>query len=315
MPLPTSRDVHVDAILTNISVAYIQKSSNFIATKVFPIVPVTKKSDKYFKYTKNDWFRDEAQIRADAEESAGGGYNIATDDYSCDTWAFHKDIGDETRKNADAPINVDREATEFVAGRILLKMETEWVSNYFGASIWGTDVTPTGWDNYTASDPLDDIEDGKRAVLVTTGFEPNTLVLGYDVYKALKNHPDLVDRIKYTTSENVTTAIMAKLFEVDKVLVAKAVKATNNEGATPAYGFTHGKHALLCYSAPTAGLLQPSAGYVMAWKGVSDGLGETVATTRLRIPLRKADRIESEASWDMKVVGTDLGYFFSSVVS
>jgi hypothetical protein len=163
MPQPTSTQVHVDAILTNISVAYFQQQQNFIASRVFPIVPVAKQSDKFFKYTKNDWFRDEAQRRADATESAGGGYNLTTDSYQADVYAFHKDVGDQTRANADAPINVDREATEFVTSRIALKMETQFVSNFFTTGIWGTDSTPTNlWSDYTSSDPIGDVETGKR---------------------------------------------------------------------------------------------------------------------------------------------------------
>lgn len=316
MPQPTQNQVHVDAILTNISVAYLQKQDNFIASKVFPIVPVSKQSDKFFTYTKNDWFRDEAQRRADATESAGGGYNLSTDTYQADVYAFHKDIGDQTRANADAPINVDREATEFVTSRIALKMETQFVSSFFTTGVWATDSTPSNlWSDYTASDPLNDVETGKRQILSTTGFEPNTLVIGYDVFKSLKNHPDLVDRIKYTSAQTLTADLMASLFDIDRVFVAKAVKATNNEGATGAYDFTHGKNALLCYSAPSAGLLQPSAGYVMSWTGVSGGLGATVGTSRLRMEQYKADRIEAEVAFDMKVIGADLGYFFSSVVS
>ena len=34
MPQPTISDVHVDAILTNISIAYMQKAENMIADKV-----------------------------------------------------------------------------------------------------------------------------------------------------------------------------------------------------------------------------------------------------------------------------------------
>jgi hypothetical protein len=316
MPQPTSSQVHVDAILTNISVAYLQKQENFIASKVFPIVPVAKQSDKFYTYTKNDWFRDEAQRRADATESAGGGYGLSTDSYQADVYAFHKDIGDQTRANADAPINVDREATEFVTSRLALKMETQFVSNYFTTGVWATDSTPSNlWSNYTSSDPMSDVETGKRAILATTGFEPNTLVLGYDVFKSLKNHPDLVDRIKYTSSQTLTADLMASLFDIPRVFVAKAVKATNNEGGTAAYDFTHGKNALLCYSAPSAGLLQPSAGYVMSWTGVSQGLGATIGTSRIRMEQYKADRIEAEVAFDMKVIGADLGYFFSSVVA
>jgi hypothetical protein len=316
MPQPTQNQVHVDAILTNISVAYMQRQQNFIASQVFPIVPVSKQSDKFYTYTKNDWFRDEAQRRADATESAGGGYNLSTDSYQADVYAFHKDIGDQTRANADAPINVDREATEFVTSRIALKMETQFVNSFFTSGVWATDSTPSNlWSDYTSSDPLNDVENGKRQILSTTGFEPNTLVIGYDVFKTLKNHPDLVDRIKYTSSQVLTSELMASLFDIPRVLVSKAVKATNAEGATGAYDFTAGKNALLCYSAPSAGLLQPSAGYVMSWTGVSQGLGATVGTSRIRMEQFKADRIEAEVAFDMKVIGADLGYFFSSVVA
>ena len=316
MPQPTQSQVHVDAILTNISVAYFQQNQNFIATRVFPVVPVSKQSDKFFTYTKNDWFRDEAQRRADATESAGGGYNLSTDSYQADVYAFHKDIGDQTRANADAPINVDREAAEFVTSRIALKMETQFVSNFFTTSIWGTDSTPTNlWSDYTSSDPIGDIETGKRTILSTTGYEPNTLVLGYDTFIQLKNHPDLVDRIKYTSSNVLTEDVMASLFGVPRVMVAKSVKATNNEGASGAYAFNYGKNALLTYAAPSAGLLQPSGGYIMSWTGVSGGLGQTVGVSRMRMEQFKADRIEAEVAFDMKVIGTDLGYFFSACVA
>lgn len=316
MPQPTQSSVHVDAILTNISVAYFQQNQNFIATRVFPVVPVSKQSDKFFTYTKNDWFRDEAQRRADATESAGGGYNLSTDSYQADVYAFHKDIGDQTRANADAPINVDREAAEFVTSRIALKMETQFVSNFFTTSIWGTDSTPTNlWSDYTSSDPIGDIEVGKRTILSTTGYEPNTLVLGYDTFIQLKNHPDLVDRIKYTSSNVLTEDVMASLFGVPRVMVAKSVKATNNEGATGAYAFNYGKNALLTYAAPSAGLLQPSGGYIMSWTGVSGGLGQTVGVSRMRMEQFKADRIEAEVAFDMKVIGSDLGYFFSACVA
>ena len=73
MAEPTLGSVHVNRPLTNISQAYIQDSADFVADKIFPVVPVQKQSDRYFVYTKGDWFRDEAQIRAPATESAGGG--------------------------------------------------------------------------------------------------------------------------------------------------------------------------------------------------------------------------------------------------
>lgn len=321
MPQPTRSEVHVDAILTNISVAYMQSAENFIARRVFPTVSVAKQSDKYYTYDKNDWFRDEVQRRADGDPSAGSGYGLQTDTYSCDVWAFHKKIGPHTRANADTPINLDAEATRFVTQRFMQRHERQWVSDFFTTGIWDTDVVGgtdfTVWDDYGASDPIEDVETGKEAILSVTGYMPNTLVLGYQVFRQLKWHPDIRDVIKYTSDEVVSTDLLARLFGVDRVLVAQAVQATNEEGDTEAYSFTHGKHAWLGYVAPSPGLLEPSAGYTFVWSGLpgAAGLGADVVISSFYVDKEKSDYVEGESAWDNKVVATDMGYFFSAAVS
>lgn len=322
MPQPHVNNVHVDAVLTNLSVAYAQNAENYIADKVFPIVAVDKKSDLFFKYNKNDWFRDEAQRRAGGTESAGSGYGLSTDSYSADVWAFHKDVDDQTLANSDSPLNPLREAAEFVTNRLLLRRELQFVSDFFKTGVWGTDSlfglpasTDAQWSDYTNSDPIENIETGKETILSTTGLEANTLVLGYSTFRALKNHPDIIDRIKYTSSQTVTADMLARMLEVDRVLIAKAVKANNVEGGAESYGFAYGKGALLCHVAPSAGLLTPSAGYTFAWNGVSAGLGQTIGTSQFRMEHLKSNRIEAEIAFDNKVVGADLGYFFNNVVA
>jgi len=325
MPQPTISSVHVDAILTNMSVAYMQRAENFIADKVFPIVPVDKQSDLYFKYTKNDWLRDEAKVRADGTESVGSGYNITTEPYYADVYAIHKDIGDQTRANADAPINVDREAVEFVTHRLLTRREVQFVDDFLTTSKWANDVTGVAsspssgqtiqWSDYTNSDPINDIEEGKQDILSVTGLQANTLVLGYEVFRILKHHPDLVDRIKYTSAQTITEDMLARMFDIERVLVSKSVRATNQEGLTEAYSFTQGKTALLAHVAPSPGLLTPSAGYIMTWTGVSQGLGATIGTRSFRMESLRATRVEAELAFDNKIVASDLGYFWNTIVA
>lgn len=319
MAQPTPSDVHVDAILTNISVAYIQDQNYFIANKVFPSIPVEKQSDKYFKYTKGDWFRDEAAVRAPATQSVGSGYTLSTDTYSTLVYAFHKDVDDQVRANSDNPLNPDRDATTFVTQRMLLRQEIDWTSKFFTTGIWSTDKTGgvdfTQWSNYAASDPITDIENGKATMWASTGFLPNTLVLGYDAFRQLKNHPDIVDRIKYTTADVVTEDILARYFGVDNVYVSRAIKNSGAEGAADSFTAVAGKNAALFYVAPQAGVLSPTAGYNFTWRGVSDGMGQNIGITRFRMPELRADRIEAQMAWDNKVVATDLGYFFASCVA
>jgi hypothetical protein len=325
MPQPSINQVHVDAILTNASVAYIQSADNFIATKVFPIVPVDKQSNLYFKYTKEDWFRDDARLRADGSEAATSGYGLSTDSYYADVFAVKKAVGDQTMANFDNPLDPMRDAAKFTSQLLLNRLENQFVSDYIATSVWGTDYTGVAsapstnqfiqWSDLANSDPIQDIEIAKGKILQTTGFEPNKLVLGYDAYRVLRNHPDIIDRVKYTGRDVPDTQYLAQLFGLDEVLVAKAVKNTATEGQTGAFSFSFGKSALLVYSAPTPSLLTPSAGYSFQWRGVSEGLGLTVGTKQYRLEQNAATYVESQIAFDNKVVAADLGAYFATAVA
>lgn len=317
MAQPGASDVHIDKALTNMSLMFLQAPGNLtVGMQVFPVVRVDKQTDKYFTFDRNDFYRDSMQRRAPATESAGGGYTQSTDSYACDVWALHKDIPDQVRANTDNPLNPDRNATQYLTHQAMIRNEIQWAADYFKTGVWGSSVTPSNlWSDYTSSDPVGDIRTGKRTVLANTGMEPNTLTLGYDVYIKLQDHPDVVDRYKYTSAQTVTPQMLAALFEVDRVLVCKGVKATNVEGETAAYNFIEGKHALLTYSPPNPAIEVPSAGYTFVWTGISQGLGEMVSVERMRMPHLKADRLEIEMAWDNKLTSSALGYCFVSVVA
>lgn len=325
MAQPTINQVHVDAILTNASVAYIQSADNFIANKVFPIVPVEKQSDLYFVYTKEDWFRDDATLRADGTEAATSGYGLTTDNYFAHVYAIKKAVGDQLMANYDNPLDPMRDAAKFTAQLILNRMESQFVADFVKTGVWdnlftGVAGTPDAgefkqWNNLTDSDPIQNIEDGKSAILRTTGFEANKLVLGYDAYKTLRNHPDIIDRVKYTGRDVPDTTYLAQLFGLSEVLVAKAVKNTAAEGQSGVFDFSFGKSALLVYAAPEPSILTPSGGYSFHWRGVSEGLGLTVGTKQYRVEENAATYVESQVAFDNKLVAADLGAYFDDCVA
>ena len=315
MPQPTQSDVHVDAILTNMSVAYMQEAYAFVASRAFPQVNVQKQSDKYFTYSQGDFFRDQVQLRADGTQSAGTGYALSTATYSCDVYALHKDIGDQVRANSDVPLDPDMDATRFLTQQMLIRQEVEWASTAFTTGIWGTDSTPGTLWSAANSTPIADVEAGKNTVLTNTGYVPNTMIMSYKVFSALMDNADIVDRIKYTSQDSVTEDLLARLFNVDRVLIMAGTYNTAAEGATDSFSQIGDRDALLCYTPTNPGLMVPSAGYTMVWSGLSAGMGTSSAISRFRMEAEKADRIEIEAAWDTKIVSSALGYFFSNPVA
>lgn len=327
MPNPTRQNIHVNRPLTNISIAYIQKASSFVAGQVFPTIPVKKQSDRYFVYLKEDWFRDEAMKRVQGTESAGGGYEIDnTPTYFCETWAYHKDVTEEDRANSDSPLAPDRDATQFVTQKLLVKKEIEWVTRFFSTALWTTGYTGGAatagtvkkfWSS-SGSTPIEDIADAQIAIQSVTGYKPNVLTLSPYVYKDLRNHADIVDRIKYSgmIPATVNKTTLAELFDVEKVLIAEGVVNSAAKGDTEDTDFIAGKHALLCYAAPTPGIKQPTAGYTFAWTGLlgSGAFGNRMVTIDMPWLGVGTRRIEGEMSFDCKLVAADLGAFFEDIV-
>lgn len=325
---PTPGDVHVNTPLSNISVAYFQSADAFIADKVFPNIPVEKQSNTYYVYDRASFNRDEMRERAPGTESDGGGYNVSPDGlYYCRKYSYHKDIPDEVRANADAALNPDREAALFLANKAAIKKEKLFVNTFFKTGVWTTNFTGVAsgasgnqriyWSD-AASDPIAEIKAAKREQQRLTGWKPNTLVLGAPVYDALTENPDIVDRIKYGQTAGAPAMAnretLAKLFEVDRILVAEAVENTAAEGAALSQAFIAGKHALLCYVTPAPGLMTPTAGYTFSWTGLYGASNMGTRVKSFRMENLESDRVEIDMCTDLRVVGPDMGTFWSGIV-
>lgn len=312
MPSPTRSDVHVSAPLTNLSVAFIQKATNFIADKLFPMVPVQKQSDRYYQYAKGQWYTDEAEERAPGTESAGSGYDVdATPTYYCKTYAFHKDVADEIRGNQDPGIDMDRDGTEFVTQKMLLKREKLFVTKFIGGSIWTSNKQgTTDFTKWSASgsDPVNDVEVWKQIIkLLTGGYVPNAMAVTSDVLAVLKANASIIDRIKYTQRGIITNDLLASMFGLDKFLELAAVENTAANPKTPVMANLASNQVLLCYAEPSPGLLKPSAGYNFAWTGMYGAGAYANRIKKFRMEELASDRIEGEMSFDQKVVAPEMG--------
>jgi hypothetical protein len=303
-----------------------QSASTYIADKIFPKVPVKKQSDLYWKYGKSDWRRSDVKRRAPGTESPGVGWTMNTDSYFAHVYAVHKDIDDQLRSNADSNFNLDRDATEFITNQLLLQRDLDWAARYFTTGVWATDKVGTTdfvkWSD-AGSDPISDVADLVVNFRKLTGFKPNVCVLGADVMKALKQHPDIIDRIKYTQKGIVTEDLIATLFDVDELYTSYATQATGSQypdsvtqDANATFSFiTDSKSVLFAYAPSGPSLMTPSAGYTFTWDGYLGGNAQGIKVKRFRMEHLASDRVEAEMTYDMKVVAPDMGYFLSQAVA
>jgi len=310
--LPTHNDVHEDKILTNICTAY--RSTDWIWDMVFPVVDTGGRlSDKYYTFTKGDWLRNDAEVLAPGDPAPISGFRVSTDSFSCNEYGIAAQMPKQTLENADAPLQQSllNQQGIWCTDTINRKMEVDLATTIFTTSVWGTDNTSaTDWDDFDSSTPIDDVIGGADTIQGNTGKDPNTLIIGQQVWSKLKRNPEILSVLGANERGAVTADMLANFLEVDRLLVGRAVYNTANEAQTASLSRAWGKNALLLYVTPQPGIMTPTAGY-------------TFRAHPLRIYTWYEDNathkelyfVRATISQGYKVVGSDLGYFFSSVVS
>lgn len=327
MPQPIPSDLHVDKYLTDLSVAFVQNANQFIAGKVFPVVSVAKQSDKYPVFPKGFFWRDLFRPRPLGGAAPLVGYEISEDSYIATEYALAHAIDDRVYANYDDPLDPRRSAVNLLTQQAMIQRDRHFATNFFAASLWGTNdqtgvaATPGANEflqfDAASSDPIGLIHQWRDTIHAGTGFKPNKIVMGMDVYRELVNHADVLDRIKYTQFGMTTVQILATLFDVDEILIPGGVYEAGVEGGTSSIGLIcDPKDMLLVYAAPSPGIEVPSGGYTFAWTGLLEGtaaFGGVLST--MREERNHSDIIEMRQAYDMKLVAAELGQFFIDCVS
>jgi hypothetical protein len=314
MAQPTVSNVQpVDPILTNLLVGYAQREDRFVAGRVFPAVPVDKDSGTYFIFSKKFFFTDEMQVRAPGADFARSGFSTETSTYATLQYALAHPIADEIRANSQIPMGLEEAAVRWLSQKSLLRKERQWAADFMKTGVWGTDNTSaTDWDDFAGSDPVNDVLTARRTISNNTGYDGNTMVMGYIVHQALVNHPDIIDRVKYVQAATMATveSALAAAFGVANYWVGKASYNSANEGQTASLAAILDDDCLVCNVSGSPSLYDASAGYTFTWQP-GGGVG---TISRYRDDEKDADLLKLKEQWDQKAVSTDCGYFFSDIV-
>ena len=282
MPLPSSNDVRaVSPVLTNVSIAFQQSATEFIADQILPPVMTDGRTGTYYIWDNDDWNRDDAKLRSPGTPAARGDAALSTGTYSVDEYSYAFELSDQVDANANAGLDMSLAATQLVTNKVLIRKENIVLDFIFTTSQWtgsltAGDITPgTKWDA-AAGVPIKDVADQAQSIRAKTGRRPNTFVVGSLTHQAILGNADVIDRVKYTkaaTPKEIEQALAA-MFRVDKYLVSEATNTTSAEGATAATAsIADADGAWLGYVAPAASILAPSAAYNMVWRNLYGGAG------------------------------------------
>jgi hypothetical protein len=261
------RDVVVDPVLSDLSVKYSNES--YVSEVLMPVFPVKKQQGTYYVYDKAD-FRRNATRRAPGSQSNETEYGLTTATFYAEDHALKEKVPFEVIDQADSALSPEMDATESVTDQLMIDKEIALATTMVDTAVITQYKTLSGtsqWSDYSNSDPIADIRLAIKTVQKGIGRRPNTLVLSQPVFDKLIDHPDIVDRIKYTiTGGAVGAPELARVFSLKNVVIAGALYNTAKEGQTDALDFIWGNNAWVCYINEGSRLKAPTFGYTFSYQ-------------------------------------------------
>ncbi len=272
-PMTTAAARVVDPVLTNVARGY--RNEALIGTVLFPVVPVEQRGGKIVSFGAED-FAEYGLERAPGANRMQVHYGHSGADYALLQRALDGKVPIEILQDAAAVPGIDYAmvAVSKTMDIVLLQVEIAAAKLATTAGNYDTDnkAALSGsarWD-HADSAPAKRVEEAKEQIAEGIGREPNVLVLGQPVYRALLNNKDVIDRIKHT--EGLTGAAapvvnankLAQYFGVDQVVVGRARK-----GEPGSFKPIWGKYAVLAFSdvSSMASMGSPSFGYTYRLNG------------------------------------------------
>ncbi|MEQ8819741.1 MAG: major capsid protein [Sumerlaeia bacterium] len=313
--MPDISTVHNDVALTNVSVAY--RNPMLAASLLAPEVLVRRQSNKYFVYDpQRETARQTRDDRAPGAEANEIDFALSSDSYFCGDHALESVIPDEERDNADSPLAPDVDRTEFLTEKILLNQEIglaellRTAPEIPGVTLAGNDQ----WSDSANSDPADDIETARDAIAGATQTVPNTLILPPAVYQKLRHHPKIAERVKYIRLGIPGPAELAEFFDVERVIVPRAMVNTAARGQAPVLEDVWGKDAFLLSVPSRPGLKSIAPVLTFVWARAEGSLQGTSVQT-WREERRKSTMIRVQKYYDQKLVAPAAAYAIRSAVA
>jgi hypothetical protein len=217
---------YVSPLLANLAVDYSTKvREGLIGPIIFPRIPVGKPSGKYAIFDAETAFKvpdtTMAGERSRANEFAASG---KMESYATTPHGLKAFIDKADLEFMDGPFKLwERRKTELLVSKLELSQEKRIANTILNLSGRSVSLSGTGsakgnkWSS-AGGDPVEAIKDAINQCF----FRPNLMVFNEAIYDALEYHPKLIEKLgEANLIKKVDEANLAKLFRIDRVIIAK----------------------------------------------------------------------------------------------
>ena len=305
--MPLASQMRKDQALSDFSVRYANPS--YIADRVFPrLRGIVKNEGFIYKYDRSNLREENAGPLGQRTPAPEANWSVLDVPYKLGRYSLKELVTQEEIDEADVTFDPEEDTVEMLTDKLLVIRERKAAQALFSASNWPLNTTLSGTDQWSdaASDPIDDLETGRKAM----ARKPNLIVFGDAVWSKFRHHAKVVDRFKYTSGGIISGAQVAEILDIpaENVLIGDAQYNAAKEGVADVMADIWGKHCSLLYVDPN-----PRRKSLTACATLSKEASREVYEWPNEDPEGVWKRVQDH--YQHLIVASDLGYFIQNAVA
>ena len=266
-------------------------AAGMVAAEVFPVVEVASQAGNFGKIPLEQLLQQRDTVRAPGSGYSRGNFTFEPAVYACVENGAEEPVDDRQAQMYADYFDAELIASQRAYAAVLRNAEQRVADAVFNTTTFtGSSLTTAvtnEWDDAPNATPIDDVEAAIQAIYDGSGLWGNALIVNRKVFRNLRNCDQVIDRINSAGAGNaskpsdVTAAMLAQVFDLEKIIVAGTSKNGANEGqtASPAQIWS-GEYAMVAKVATTNDFREPCIGRTFHWGVDGSSIGGTIETYR-----------------------------------
>ena len=304
----------VDKLLSNASSALIPEG--FLAELLFPVIMSKQSTGKLGKYGTDHLRLQTTIVGGEGQYNRKRSVVRGSTNYDSEDHGLVGIVTEKDYRNVEKPFDAEKDETMSLTTSLAVGKEKDIADMLSDDSVLTNGTTLAGtaqWNDYDNSDPIKDIKAGRSSVKKGCGFEPDLMIIGWDVAEALSYHPKVLRSLGYADSRpgGLSNEELAKAFKVKRVMVGKAVYEAAKKGLTSDIKECWGNHCILAKMPAKADKYQTSLGYCFKLLGRT---ARRVFKSPINNPAN-AKQILVDDAYDFCITNVGAGYLIKNAVA
>lgn len=298
---------------------------NFVGNRVLPFFGVGSQAGNFGKIPLEQLLQNADTKRAPGSGYARGSFQFETATYATEEHGWEEPIDDRERQMFAEYFDAQVLAANRAMGYVLRNAEKRIADAVFNTTTWTGASLTTGvtneWDDSANATPIDDVEAAVQKVWDNSGLWPNALIVNRKVFRNLRNVDQITDRIAASgagdriKASDVTAEMLARVFDLDQVIVAGGAQNTAAEGQSASISsIWSDEYAMVARVATNpADFREPCIGRTFHWAG--DGSSEDGRVETYRSEERRADIVRVRHDVDEVILYPQAGHLLSNITT